>query len=120
MSIRAHVITGVVSTVIAIAVLAGWQYYKPAPTMSKVDIISIVTNQQKALSAKMKPGMDEKAQAELIASAARFGKQLDAALTQVASECKCTIINSAAIIKDSPTATHDYTQRVTDLIAGSK
>ena len=87
--------------------------------MAKVDIIGIVTAQQKSLSAQMKPGMDQKAQAEIIESASRFGRLLDAALTQVAGECQCTLINAAAIIKDAPAgATPDYTQRVSALAQG--
>ena len=120
MSTLAHLTTGVVSATVTIAVLAGWQHFHPAPAMAKVDIIGIVTSQQKRLAAQMKPGMDQTAQTEIIESASRFGKQLDAALTQVASECRCTLINSAAIIKDSPGATYDYTQRVTELALGKK
>jgi len=120
MTIRAQLLTGLVSTAAAITIMAGWQYYRPAPTLNKVDIIGIVTNQQKSLSAKLKPDMDEKAQAELIASASKFGKQLDTALTQVATECNCTLINSAAIVKDSQNATRDYTQRVVEIITSYK
>src|SRR3989304_1487878 len=111
----AHFVTGAVAATAAIVVMAGWQHFHPAPMVAKVDIIGIVTSQQKNLAAQMKPGMDQKAQAEIIESASRFGKNLDVALTQVASECKCTLINSAAIIKDSPRTTFDYTQRVREL-----
>jgi len=120
MSTFAHFVTGTISATAAIAVMTGWQHFHPAPMMAKVDIIGIVTSQQKSLAAQMKPGMDQKAQAEIIESAARFGKRLDVALTQVASECKCTIINSAAIIKDSPSTTFDYTQRVRELALSDK
>ena len=116
----AHFVTGTIAATAAIAFMAGWQHYHPAPMMAKVDIIGIVTAQQKNLAAQMKPGMDQKAQAEIIESASRFGKRLDVALTQVASECKCTIINSAAIIKDSPSSTYDYTQRVRELVLSDK
>ncbi len=116
----AHFVTGTIAATAAIAVMAGWQHFHPAPMMAKVDIIGIVTSQQKSLAAQMKPGMDQKAQAEIIESASRFGKRLDVALTQVASECKCTIINSAAIIKDSPSTTYDYTQRVRELALSDK
>jgi len=120
MSTFAHFVTGAVAATTAIAVMAGWQHFHPAPMMAKVDIIGIVTSQQKILAAQMKPGMDQKAQAEIIDSASRFGKNLDVALTQVANECKCTLINSAAIIKDSPSTTYDYTQRVRQLALNDK
>ena len=121
MTIQAHIITGTLSAAVAIATVAFWLNFHGTPTLAKVDIIGIVTAQQKSLSAQMKPGMDQKAQAAIIEAAARFGKQLDAALTQVASECQCTIINAAAIIKDSPTKRiFDYTQRVNTLATGGK
>lgn len=120
MSTFAHFVTGTVAATAAIVAMAGWQHFHPAPMMAKVDIIGIVTAQQKSLAAQMKPGMDQKAQAEIIESASRFGKNLDVALTQVASECKCTLINSAAIIKDSPGTTYDYTQRVRQLALSEK
>ncbi len=121
MSALAHFTTGVISATVAIATMAIWQHFHPAPNMAKVDIISIVTAQQKSLTAQMKPGMDQKTQAAIIESAARFGKQLDAALTQVAAGCNCTIINAAAIIKDSPSnRIDDYTQRVNTMATVQK
>ncbi len=121
MSNIAHVITGTLSATIAIAVIAGWQHLHPSAPVVKVDIIGIVTAQQKTLAAQLKPGMDKAAQAAIIDQASRFGKRLDMALTQVSEECKCTIINSVAIIKDAPAGgTRDYTQRVTELIASAK
>lgn len=115
MSIRAHIATGTLATIVAIGSVAGWQYFRQPP-LAKVDIIGIVSAQQKSLAAKLKPGMDEKAQAALIDQASRFGKQLDAALAQVSSECQCTLINAAAIVRDAPSgALRDYTQRVTEL-----
>ena len=114
----AHFVTGVVATTAAIAAMGGWQHFNPSPAMAKVDIIGIVSMQQKSLAAQMKPGMDEKSQAAIIESASRFGRQLDAALAQVASECACTIINAAAVIRDSPKAAMaDYTERVKLLVS---
>lgn len=121
MSIQAHITTLVISVTVSIATMAVWQHYHPAPIMAKADIMGILLAQQKSLSAQMKPGMDQKAQAAIIESASRFGKQLDAALTQVAAECNCTIINSAAIVKDAPSnRTVDYTQRVNALATGGQ
>lgn len=121
MSRLAHLITGTVSAAVAIVVTAGWQHFRPAPSMAKVDIIGIVTLQQQKLAAQMKPGMDQKAQADIIESASRFGTQLEAAMTQVSRECNCTLINAAAIVKDAPAGLmRDYTQRVTELATGKK
>lgn len=121
MSILAHITTGVIAATVAITSMIGWQHFHPAAPVAKVDIIGIVTSQQKSLAAQLKPGMDEKAQAALIDQASRFGKQLDVALAQVVNECKCTLINAAAIVRDAPSgATRDYTTRVTELAIGKK
>jgi len=116
MSLRTHITTGTLAAALAIGSVAGWHYCHPSGPVAKVDIIGIVSAQQKSLAAKLKPGMDEKDQAALIDQATRFGKQLDAALAQVVSECRCTLINSAAIVRDAPSgALRDYTRRVTEL-----
>lgn len=121
MSILAHTTTGAVAATVAIAVMVGWQHFHPVAPVAKVDIIGIVTSQQKSLAAQLKPGMDEKAQAALIDLASHFGKQLDAALAQVVAECQCTLINAAAIVRDAPSgATRDYSVRVSELAQGKK
>lgn len=121
MSILAHLTTGVIAATVAITSMIGWQHFHSAAPIAKVNIFGIVTAQQKSLAAQLKPGMDEKAQTALIDQASRFGNQLDVALAQVASECKCTLINAAAIVRDAPSgATRDYTSRVTELATGQK
>lgn len=121
MSILAHTTTGAIAATVAIAVMAGWQHFHPVAPVAKVDIIGIVTSQQKSLAAQLKPGMNEKAQAALIDQASHFGKQLDAALAQVVAECQCTLINAAAIVRDAPSgATRDYSVRVSELAQGKK
>lgn len=121
MTLLAHVTTGVASAATAIAIIFFWPHTHPAAPLAKVDIIGIVSSQQKNLAAQLKPGMNEQAQAALIAEATRFGKRLDAALLQVVSECKCTLINSAAIIRDAPSGTiRDYSERIADLARSKK
>ena len=121
MSLRTHITTGTLAAAFAIGSIAGWNNFHSSDPVAKVDILGIVTSQQKSLAAKLKPGMDEKSQAALIDQATRFGKQLDAALAQVASECRCTLINSAAIVRDAPSgALRDYTQHVTELAQDRK
>ncbi|MDP2761323.1 MAG: hypothetical protein Q8O64_13165 [Sideroxyarcus sp.] len=121
MSILAHITTGVIAATVAITSILGWQHFHPAVPIAKVDIIGIFTSQQKSLAAQLKPGMDKKAQAALIEQASRFGKQLDAALAQVVGECKCALINSAAIVRDAPEgATRDYSNRVVEILGHGK
>lgn len=121
MSKIAHISTGVVSAVLAFSATLVWNHFHLSSPVAKVDIIGIVTSQQKSLAAKLKPGMDEKAQSELINQASRFGKQLDLALAQVADECRCTLLNSAAVVRDAPSgALRDYTKRVAELAQDNK
>lgn len=121
MSKVAHVITGAISAALAVVVIAGWQHWHATSQLGKVDIIGMVTSQQKSLSAQLKPGMDEKAQAALVTQATAFGKQLEVALKQVSNECNCTLINAAAIVMDAPMgAMLDYSNRVNELIQVKK
>ena len=111
-----HIATGVISAVTAFMAVQGWQHYHPSQSIGKVNILGIVTDQQKILAAQLKPGMDEKAQSALIAQASQFGKQLDSALAKVATECNCTLINGAAIVRDAPAGVMpDYSARVAEL-----
>jgi len=110
-----HLATGVAAAITAVLMMIGWQHFNPQPTMAKVDIIGIIAAQQKHLEAQMKPGMDEKAQAAVIESASSFGRKLDSALKRVSAECRCTLLNSVAIVKDAPAAIHDYTERLRQL-----
>lgn len=55
-------------------------------------------------------------QARLFEEAKAFGVQLDAALDQVAQECRCALINSAALLKaSSAVALPDLTARVAEI-----
>ena len=96
MSLRTHITTGTLAAAFAIGSIAGWNHFHSSDSVAKVDILGIINSQQKSLAARLKPGMDEKAQTALIDEAARFGKKLDAALAQVVSECRCTLLNSAS------------------------
>lgn len=121
MTIRAQIITGIVAVTTAVGISIAWHHYRPYPRLAKVDILGIVTAKQKELSEKVKPGMDEIMQKKLIDEASGFGAQLGVALNRVADECQCTIINSAAIVQESPSRTIlDLTQRVSELANARK
>lgn len=121
MSKVAHFVTGGIAVVSAVAVIAGWQHWHASSQFGKVDIIGMVTAQQKSLSAQLRPGMDEKAQSALVAQATEFGKQLEVALKKVSGECNCTLINAAAVVMDAPSGSmRDYSSRVNELIQAKK
>jgi hypothetical protein len=73
--------------------------------------------QQQSLVERVKPGMDATEQARLFEDAKAFGLRLDAALDQVAQECQCALINSAALLKaSSAAAIPDLSARVAELV----
>lgn len=94
-------------------------YFWPVeiPRFARVDIGSIVFQQQQSLAQRVKPGMDASEQATLFDEAKAFGVRLDAALEQVGRECQCALINTAALLKaTSATAIPDLSARVVDIL----
>ena len=110
----------VLTTLLAGSGLAiAWLHFQPLeiPRLARVDIGSLVARQQQALVQRIQPGMTPDEQARLFEEAKTFGVQLDAALDQVAQECRCALINSAALIKTSPAvAVPDLTARVAEIV----
>lgn len=110
----------VLTTLLAGAGLAiAWLHFQPLeiPRLARVDIGSLVARQQQALVQRIQPGMTPDEQARLFEEAKTFGVQLDAALDQVAQECRCALINSAALIKTSPAvAVPELTARVAEIV----
>lgn len=87
------------------------------PRFARVDIGSIVFQQQQSLAQRVKPGMDAAEQAKLFDEAKAFGVRLDAALEQVGKECQCALINTAALLKaTSAKAIPDLSARVVDIL----
>jgi hypothetical protein len=77
----------------------------------------LVAQQQQSLVERVKPGMDATEQARLFEDAKAFGLRLDAALDQVAQECQCALINSAALLKASSVAAiPDLSARVAEIV----
>ncbi|GAB5606458.1 hypothetical protein [Sideroxyarcus sp. TK5] len=94
-------------------------YFWPVeiPRFARVDIGAIVFQQRQSLVQRVKPGMDAAEQAKLFEDAKAFGVRLDAALEQVARECQCALINTAALLKAaSATAIPDLSVRVSDIL----
>lgn len=110
----------VLTTLLAGAALAAaWLQVRPLeiPRLARVDIGSLVARQQQALVQRIQPGMTVDEQGKLFDEAKAFGVQLDAALDQVAQECRCALLNSAALVKaSSAVAIPDLTARVAELV----
>lgn len=104
------------------ALAAAWLQFRPLemPRLARVDIGSLVARQQQALVQRIQPGMTVDEQGKLFDEAKAFGVQLDAALDQVAQECRCALLNSAALVKaSSAVAIPDLTARVAELVGPS-
>lgn len=87
------------------------------PRLARVDLGSLVAQQQQALVQRFQPGMAAAEQGKLFEEAQAFGVRLDAALDQVAQECQCVLINAAALLKaPSVGAIPDVTARVSEIV----
>lgn len=97
-----------------------WLRAHPSPRLIRVDVGSLFEEQKKLLASRIKPGMSEEEQKAIFQVAANYGKQVDDALSTVANECRCGVLNSAAMVRmpdDAETGIADATERVRQLLA---
>lgn len=116
---KAHFLTGVITLMIGAVLLAIvlHQYLLEIPRLARVDVGRLVAQQQQALVQKIKPGLDAQEQAKLFEEAKAFGARLDGALDQVSQECRCALINTAALLKTTDSRIPDLTEKVA-MVAG--
>ena len=116
---RTALLTGALTLVLGAGIVASWLHFRPLeiPRFARVNIGALVAQQQQSLVERVKPGMEATEQARLFEDAKAFGLRLDAALDQVAQECQCALINSAALLKASPVAAiPDLSARVAEIV----
>ncbi len=97
-----------------------WFRAHPSPRLVRVDVGSLFEEQKKTLAARLKPGMTEVEQKAIFLVAAEYGKQVDEALNILANECRCGVLNSAALVRmpeAEETGIPDATDRVRQLLA---
>lgn len=97
-----------------------WIRAHPLPRLVLVDVGSLFEEQKKLLASRIKPGMSEEEQKAIFQVAAEYGKQVDDALSAVANECQCGVLNSAALVRmpdAAETGITDATDRVRQLLA---
>jgi hypothetical protein len=97
-----------------------WLLRNPSPRLVRVDVGSLFDEQKKLLATRVKPGMSEDEQKAIFQIAAEYGKQVDDALSAVANECQCGVLNSAALLRmpdAAETGITDATDRVRQLLA---
>lgn len=117
---KAHVATGVLTLAAGSIALAVWWGVERerSPRLGRVDIGQIVAKQQKSMVERVKPGIDAQEQGRIFEEAKAFGNRLDAALEQASRECRCALMNSAALLKTAHAGMPDLTERV-ELLASS-
>lgn len=111
---KAQVATGALTLAagsIALTLLWGIERER-FPRLGRVDIGQIVAKQQKSLVERVKPGIDAQEQGRIFEEAKAFGNRLDAALEQASRECRCALMNSAALLKAAHAGIPDLTERV--------
>mgnify|MGYP000902696317 CR=1 FL=1 len=116
---RSQLLTALLALVLGACIVASWLHFRPLeiPRFARVNIGALVAEQQQVLIERVKPGMDATEQARLFEDAKAFGMRLDAALDQVAQECQCALINSAALLKSSSAvAIPDWSARVAEIV----
>jgi hypothetical protein len=120
MNLGRLVVMGLVSVLVSCSIGYSWLRANPSPRLVRVDVGSLFEEQKKTLAAKLKPGMSEVEQKAIFLAAADYGKQVDEALSTVANECRCGVLNTAALVR-LPEATEtgipDATDRVRQLLA---
>lgn len=117
--LKTQVLTLLTTLLVGVGLAALTLYFRPLeiPRLARVDIGRLVAQEQQALVERIQPGMAADEQGKLFEEAKAFGVRLDAALDQVAQECQCALINSAALLKaSSPAAIPDLTARVAQIV----
>jgi len=120
--LRAHIITWAVSVLSAAMLGWAWLYTHPAPRIVRVDMGEMFDEQKKRLAEKITPGMSEPEQKALVHSAGEYASKVEAALTTLSQECRCVVMNSAAILRlpeASATGIPDMTLRLRELVGQS-
>ena len=112
-------VTGLLSVLVSCVIGLMWVRSHPAPRMVRVDVGSLYEEQKKTLSARLKPGMTEEEQKVIFKAATDYGTRVDEALSSAARECKCAVLNTAAIVRlpdSGESGIPDATDRVRQIL----
>ena len=112
-------VTGLLSVLVSCAIGLSWVRSHPSPRMVRVDVGSLYEEQKKTLSVRLKPGMTEEEQKAIFKAATDYGKRVDEALSSAAWECKCAVLNTAAIVRlpdSGESGIPDVTDRVRQIL----
>lgn len=89
--------------------------------MVRVDVGSLFDEQKKLLAGRIKPGMSDEERRVLLQSAAEFAGRVESALAVLSSECRCAVVNSAAILQvpAGSSGIEEATGRLRDLLGAA-
>jgi hypothetical protein len=113
-------VTGILSISISCGIGYLWLRAHPSPRLVLVNVGSLFEEQKRLLASRIKPGMTEEEQKAIFQVAAEYGNQVEDALSAVANECQCGVLNSAALVRMPDVAEigiADATDRVRQLLA---
>ncbi len=120
MTIGRLLATCCVSVAVSCGIGYAWLHTHPSPRLVRVDVGSLFEEQKQLLAARLKPGMNEEEQKAIFQAAAEYGKQVDDALSAIANDCQCGVLNSAALVRlpeGAVTGITDATDQVRQLLA---
>lgn len=96
--VTSHVITWAFSVMTACLLGLFWVHTHPAPAFVIVDVAEILAAKQKEFESIVNENDPHKVE-QMMKDAGLWAQKLDAALTRLAEECNCAVINSAAFLK---------------------
>lgn len=118
-----HIITWALSVLSAGIIGAAWVYTHPAPRVVTVDLKALFDDEARAFANKARTGTPDE-QAAALSQVKMRGEEIELAIDRLAQECRCAVLNSAAIAKLPPNPTDagipDMTGRVRQMLAGGK
>ena len=117
--LKSQIFTVAVTLIFGGCIAVSWLHFRPLeiPRLARVDVGTIILQQQQSLAKRVKPEMDSAEKVKLFEEAKAFGMRLDAALEQVSKECRCALINTAALLKATSAKTiPDLSVRVADIL----
>lgn len=120
---KGYIITWAASVLSAGIIGAAWNYTHPAPRMVRVNLTDIVAEHTKQLESKIKTSTTDEEKQAVLQLATSYGKRLDGAIATLAHECRCAVLNDAAILRvsgDGEIGIPDMSWRVKDLLATGK
>ena len=86
--LKSQIITVAVTLMLGAGIAVSWLHFRPLeiPRFARVDVGTIILQQQQSLAKRVKPEMDAAEKEKLFEEAKAFGVRLDAALEQVSKE----------------------------------